>query len=145
MLRTAGDDPTALAPAVRATVKELDPTMAVAGLTTMSALVSGSVALPRFLTLCITAFGALALLLAAVFGALYVALIDTTDLLDQQSRELVRASESIRVAQSLRNRLLAEHLATDAQSVAAETARQMAWCSESPLLRPHWPSSPWGC
>lgn len=66
VLRTATDDPTSLAPAVRAVVKELDPSMAVGGLTTMNALVAGSLALPRFLTLCISAFGLLALLLAAI-------------------------------------------------------------------------------
>ena len=72
VVRVAGGDPTSIAPAVRAVIREADPSMAVSGLTTMEALVSGSVALPRFLTLCASAFGALALLLAAigVYGVL---------------------------------------------------------------------------
>lgn len=51
----------------------------------------------------------LTLLLAGVYAALTLALVNTTDLLDSQAQELARAGESIRVAQSLRNRLLAHN------------------------------------
>ncbi|HEY0961709.1 MAG TPA: HAMP domain-containing sensor histidine kinase [Pseudomonadales bacterium] len=49
------------------------------------------------------------LLLAGVYAALTLALVNTTDLLDSQARELARAGDSVRVAQSLRNRLLAHN------------------------------------
>ena len=53
-----------------------------------------------------TAVSIPALLLSGVFCVLSFALIKTTDLLDFQSREIAKAGESIRVAQSLKNRLL---------------------------------------
>jgi signal transduction histidine kinase len=56
-----------------------------------------------------TAVSITALLLLAVFGALSLALIRATDLLDLQVRELARAGESIIVAQSLKNRLLSHN------------------------------------
>ncbi|MGV3591869.1 MAG: ATP-binding protein [Gammaproteobacteria bacterium] len=49
------------------------------------------------------------LLLAGVYAALTLALVNTTNLLDSQAQELARAGDSIRVAQSLRNRLLAHN------------------------------------
>jgi putative ABC transport system permease protein len=63
---------TALAPAVRARVHALDPAMPLNDVQTMAALASEAVAQPRFRTLLLGAFAALALLLATVgvFGVL---------------------------------------------------------------------------
>ncbi len=63
--RTSGR-PTTLAETLRRTVWELDPDQPLAPLTTMEALVSASVAEPRFRTVLLGSFGAVALLLAAV-------------------------------------------------------------------------------
>jgi putative ABC transport system permease protein len=65
VLRTAGA-PQALVPPARAALADLDPTLALAGVQTASELVAGSLALPRFLALCVLAFGAVALFLAAL-------------------------------------------------------------------------------
>lgn len=83
VLRSERGDPTALAGAVREVVKGLDPAMAVQGLSTMEALVAGSMAVPRLLTLGIGAFGLVALLLAAlgVYGVI-------AQLVAQRTREL---------------------------------------------------------
>jgi putative ABC transport system permease protein len=55
-----------LSAAIRETVQSIDPAMPVYELRTMEDVVSESVAQPRFYTLLLTAFGALALLLAAL-------------------------------------------------------------------------------
>ena len=66
VVRAGGGDPLALAGAVRGAVLALDPNLAVAGLGTLDALVSDSIATPRFVLLLIGAFAGVALLLAAV-------------------------------------------------------------------------------
>ncbi|MFN0087918.1 MAG: ABC transporter permease [Blastocatellia bacterium] len=65
VLRTTGD-PARFGPAVRAAVRDLDPTLPVYELQTMSDLVADSLVRPRFLSLLLAAFSAIALLLAAV-------------------------------------------------------------------------------
>ena len=64
-VRTAGD-PLRLAPELAAEVRALDGNLPVAGVTTMEAMVADSVAVPRFTTVLLAAFSAVALLLAAI-------------------------------------------------------------------------------
>ena len=59
-------DPLTIAAAVRATVYAIDPDLSVAELGTMAQIVARSAAAPRFRTLLLGAFAALALLLAAI-------------------------------------------------------------------------------
>jgi putative ABC transport system permease protein len=65
VLRTSGD-PSALAGAVRALVRELDTEQPMARLQTMESVISESVAQPRFRTALLGTFGALAVVLAAI-------------------------------------------------------------------------------
>ena len=65
VLRTAGDPEALVAPA-RAALAQMDPSLAIADVGTAAELVAGSVAIPRFLTLCVLAFAAMALFLAAL-------------------------------------------------------------------------------
>jgi putative ABC transport system permease protein len=65
LLRTPGD-PAALIPSVQHAVAGLDPTLPMFEVRTMDDVLWEAIARPRFLTLLLTAFGALALLLAAV-------------------------------------------------------------------------------
>ncbi len=65
VVRTASR-PEDLADAARRTIRELDPTLAVFGLTTMEQVVEASVAAPRFATLLLTLFALVALALAGV-------------------------------------------------------------------------------
>ncbi|HEU4631145.1 MAG TPA: ABC transporter permease [Gemmatimonadaceae bacterium] len=65
VVRTAGE-PTTLAAAVRRVVRELDPALPVARLTTLEQSVAESVARPRFYMLLLGSFAASALVLAAV-------------------------------------------------------------------------------
>jgi putative ABC transport system permease protein len=59
-------EPTALASAVRAEIRELDPSLPISALQPMTAVVSASAAPQRFNTVLIASFGGLALLLAAL-------------------------------------------------------------------------------
>jgi predicted lysophospholipase L1 biosynthesis ABC-type transport system permease subunit len=59
-------DPLAVAPAVRAAVSEIDPLIAVANVRSMADAVDRSMARPRFAMRLLTAFGVLALVLAAI-------------------------------------------------------------------------------
>ena len=59
-------DPMQLAGEVRNVMREMDPTLPVANLTTMEEVVHTSMARPRFLTLLLSAFAVVALVLAAV-------------------------------------------------------------------------------
>ena len=65
MIRTEGD-PAALIPSVRRVMAELDPTLPMYRTRTMDDVVWEAVARPRFLTLLLTMFSGLALLLAAI-------------------------------------------------------------------------------
>jgi putative ABC transport system permease protein len=64
-LRTTGE-PMDLAGAVRSVVRELDKNQPIAKMRTMETIVSGTLAQPRFRTLLIGLFGALAVVLAAI-------------------------------------------------------------------------------
>ncbi|CAN5669053.1 ABC transporter permease [soil metagenome] len=65
VVRTDGD-PMALAAAVRSTVQEADASLPVANLATMDDVMHASIARPRFITLLLGIFAAVALVLAAV-------------------------------------------------------------------------------
>jgi predicted permease len=74
VVRTAGD-PLALAPAVGAAVRRLDPSLPLAELAPLDRVVADSLVRSRFLTLLVAVFAAMALLLAAVgtYGVLATA------------------------------------------------------------------------
>ena len=65
VVRTSGD-PAAIAPAVRAVIRRVEPLAAIARVETMEDLVSGSVAPRRFATALIAGFAAVAMLLAGI-------------------------------------------------------------------------------
>jgi putative ABC transport system permease protein len=62
----AGGDPEALAPSIRREVQALDPELPVESVSTVGAVVDASIAQPRFRTLVVNAFAAVALTLAAL-------------------------------------------------------------------------------
>jgi predicted permease len=64
--RGSGPDPTALLPAVRAAIRAVEPDQPITEMGTMRSAVGDAVAAPRFLTLLVGLFGALALVLATV-------------------------------------------------------------------------------
>ena len=68
----AGEDPLALAPAIRAGFRALDPNLAIADFQLLEALVSESMARPRFYTSLLALFAGVALALAAIgiFGVM---------------------------------------------------------------------------
>lgn len=72
MVVRAVGDPLAMAPAIRAEVRALDPNLPVMDVTPLGQLVSTSVARPRFYTLLLTLFAAVGLALAAtgIFGVM---------------------------------------------------------------------------
>jgi len=65
VIRTAGD-PLALVPAVRDAMRAVDPGSAVLNVRTMEDVLSGSISTPRFHTVLLSLFGAVALFLAAI-------------------------------------------------------------------------------
>jgi putative ABC transport system permease protein len=65
VVKTAGD-PLALAPIVRRTISQLDPSLPVAKVRTMEDVVAAANSRPRFLTLVLSLFSAIALLLAMI-------------------------------------------------------------------------------
>jgi len=67
MLRTAGEDPLSPVAQLRAVLKEVDPDIALTGIQTMDARVSGTLSQPRF-RMALVGFFALAGLLLAAFG-----------------------------------------------------------------------------
>jgi ABC-type antimicrobial peptide transport system permease subunit len=65
-IRTAGDDPLAVAAAVRTAIRDQDPDIALTDVQTMNARVDGTLAQPRFRTGLVSAFALVGLILAAV-------------------------------------------------------------------------------
>ena len=82
VMKTAGD-PLALAGAVRATVRAIDPNLPVSEIETMDAVMARALSEPRFTAWLLAAFAALALILAAVGIYGMVSLVVT-----EQSREI---------------------------------------------------------
>jgi putative ABC transport system permease protein len=66
VVRSSVTDPAALVPAVRGELRALDPELPVAGVRTADELLTRSVAQPRFRTLLLAVFSAMALVLAAI-------------------------------------------------------------------------------
>jgi predicted permease len=79
LVRTNGD-PMSIANAVRAQIRSIDPTIPIAGLRTMEDVMSRSVSRPRFLTLLMTLFSSLSLILAAlgIYGVISFAVAQRT-------------------------------------------------------------------
>jgi putative ABC transport system permease protein len=66
MVRAEGVDPTAVTPALREAVREVDPELPLYGIQTMEELMRGTLAVARFHTTLLVAIGGIGLLLAAV-------------------------------------------------------------------------------
>ena len=117
-IRTSGD-PARLAEAVRAAARELDPSLTLYDLRTMSDIRSDSIAEQRFVLLLITAFGVLALTLAGVgvYGVMSLAVAQRTHELG--IRVALGAAPSRLVIMILRDALVLSAAGVGAGVVAA--------------------------
>jgi putative ABC transport system permease protein len=66
VVRARRGDPLRLVPSVRAALHDIDPRLAISQVHTEDAIIGRTIALPRFLTLCLIAFGLMALVLAGI-------------------------------------------------------------------------------
>ncbi len=66
VVRARRGDPLTLMPSVRAALRDIDPRLAISQVHTEDAIIGRTIALPRFLTLCLIAFGIMALVLAGI-------------------------------------------------------------------------------
>ncbi|HEX7089993.1 MAG TPA: ABC transporter permease [Longimicrobiales bacterium] len=120
VVRTAGD-PLAVAPAIRAEVRALDPDLPLTDFTPLEELVSASVARPRFYTTLLTLFASVALALAAtgIFGVMSYAVA-------QRTREIsIRIALGARAGDVLRM-IVGRALALAAAGVALGIAGALA-------------------
>ncbi|MEJ2185412.1 MAG: ABC transporter permease [Gemmatimonadota bacterium] len=66
VVRATRGDPLQLVAGVRAVLRDMDPHLAISRVRTQDAIIGRTIALPRFLTLCLIAFGFMALVLAGI-------------------------------------------------------------------------------
>jgi predicted permease len=66
LVRSRGDDPTALVPTIRQRFRQIDPQLALYGVEPLANTLAQSIGRPRFMAILLTLFGVLAILLALI-------------------------------------------------------------------------------